>query len=295
MGRGKSEHNKQLVEAAYNILSEIQPASIRAVCYRLFADGLVDSMSKNNTNRVSRQLVEAREHGQIPWDWVVDESREPERQGVWTSPAEFAEAAKHSFRRDAWQHQGKRIEVWSEKGTVRGTLAPVLQEYGVTLQVFHGYGSATVVKGAAIDSVSDPRPLKVFYVGDWDPSGLHMSEVDLQERLIRYGGAVNLIRLALTEEDIGPQLKSFEVNSKRSDPRWRWYRQLSVNKHGPYCWELDALSPVVLRKRLENAIKAEIEPEAWERTRRCEEAEQKSLAVFLDHWQSFSIPMPACE
>jgi hypothetical protein len=25
-----------------------------------------------------------------------------------------------------------------------------------------------------------------LYVGDWDPSGLHMSEVDLPERLQRY-------------------------------------------------------------------------------------------------------------
>jgi hypothetical protein len=35
-------------------------------------------MSKNDTNRVSRQLTDARERGEIPWEWVVDETREPE-------------------------------------------------------------------------------------------------------------------------------------------------------------------------------------------------------------------------
>ncbi len=57
MGRGKSQASKQLIEAAYEILNEIQPASVRAVCYRLFTAGLIDSMSKSNTNRVSTQLV----------------------------------------------------------------------------------------------------------------------------------------------------------------------------------------------------------------------------------------------
>ena len=37
------------------------------------------------------------------------------------------------------------IEVWSEKGTVRGTLQPVLREFGVTFRVMHGYSSATTL------------------------------------------------------------------------------------------------------------------------------------------------------
>jgi hypothetical protein len=36
-------------------------------------------MGKNSTNRVSRQLVDAREQGLIPWGWIVQETREVER------------------------------------------------------------------------------------------------------------------------------------------------------------------------------------------------------------------------
>ena len=38
-----------------------------------------------------------------------------------------------------------RVEVWSEKGTIRGVLKPVLDEYGVGFRVMHGFGSATEV------------------------------------------------------------------------------------------------------------------------------------------------------
>ena len=73
--------------------------------------------------------------------------------------------------------------MWSEKGTVRGTLAPVLNKYGVTFRVMHGYGSATALHAIAEASAVSDKPLTVLYVGDWDPSGLHMSEIDLPDRL----------------------------------------------------------------------------------------------------------------
>ena len=70
-----------------------------------------------------------------------------------------------------------RVEVWSEKGTVRGVLAPVLDEYAVGFRVMHGFCSATTVHDVAEDD--DGRDLIVLYVGDYDPSGLFMSEHDL--------------------------------------------------------------------------------------------------------------------
>jgi len=89
MGRGKSEHTLRLIDAAYDILEEIQPATVRAVCYRLFTQGLIESMKKTETNRVSRQLTEARESIEIPWEWIVDETREAECIPSWDDPARF--------------------------------------------------------------------------------------------------------------------------------------------------------------------------------------------------------------
>jgi len=36
MGRGKSAKSLALIDACYEILQEIQPATVRAVCYQLF-------------------------------------------------------------------------------------------------------------------------------------------------------------------------------------------------------------------------------------------------------------------
>ena len=69
----------------------------------------------------------------------------PETQSRWRDTDSIINAAVRSYRRDYWQDQPNRVEVWSEKGTVRGTLAPVLEEFGVTFRVMHGYASATVV------------------------------------------------------------------------------------------------------------------------------------------------------
>ena len=50
----------------------------------------------------------------------------------------------------------------------------------------HGFSSATIVHDISQDD--DGRPLIMLYVGDFDPSGMFMSEVDLPKRFAEYGG-----------------------------------------------------------------------------------------------------------
>jgi hypothetical protein len=279
-GRGKSQRSLDLVDAAHAILTEIQPASVRATCYKLFTLGMITSMVKSETNRVSTQLTWARETGVIPWNWIVDETRAPERISAWKDPAAFVETVKRSYRRNNWADQPERIEVWSEKATIGGILAPVLREYGCTFRVMHGYGSTTAVHQIADESTEDERMLTALYVGDWDPSGLHMSEVDLPRRLEKYEGDVYLCRLALAEQDIRSGLPSFPAATKRGDPRYRWFTE----RYGTSCWELDALSPVVLRQRVEDAILTRLDLEAWKRSAVTEAAECESLSTILNAW-----------
>ena len=279
--RGKSQKSLDLIEAAAAILEEIQPATVRAVCYRLFVAGFIDGMTKGNTNRVSRQLVGARETGRIPWEWIVDETREAERTAAWSDPEAIIKAAVSQYRKDHWSAQPHWVEVWSEKGTVRGTLAPVLNEYGVTFRVMHGYGSATAIQSIASETADNPKPLTVLYVGDWDPSGLHMSEEDLPSRLARYNGVATIRRVALTESDTTDRgLPHFEAGTKVNDPRYSWF----VRRYGVRCWELDALPPPILRQRVESEIVALLDPDTWEHSRMIERAEIESMAGIMDTW-----------
>lgn len=283
MGRGKSQKSLALIEASIAILREINPATVRAVCYRLFTAGLIPDMGRNSTNKVSNQLVWAREQGLLPWPWIVDETREAEHVSVWSSPSEIIDAAVRGYRRDYWQDQPCWVEVWSEKGTVRGTLASVLKRYGVTFRVMHGYGSATALYDIASETSRVDKPLTVFYVGDFDCSGMNMSEVDLPTRLTRYGGIAAIKRIALTHADVGPgsALPSFAADTKAGDPRYRWF----VDNFGGRCWELDALSPVILRERVEKAIVGMLDGAAWQRAVEVEAVEVESMRVFHRAWQ----------
>jgi hypothetical protein len=277
-GRGQSQHSKDIVEASREILQAIQPATVRAVCYKLFVRRLIVSMAKSETNKISRLLRLARENDQIPWEWIVDETREAEGAPTWDNPQDYAKAVVRSYRRDYWSQQSTRLVVWSEKGTVRGILAPVLHEYGVSFRVLHGYGSATAVKQIAYETAD--APFHAIYVGDWDPSGLHMSEVDLPRRLYEYGGNVVITRLALTKHDTNSGLPDFAAEEKRKDPRYQWF----VRHFGQRCWELDALDPNELRNRVERFILDQIDFEAWNRCKAVEQAEHQSLVAVMESW-----------
>lgn len=278
-GRGKAQATLRLIEACQEILREIQPATVRAVCYRLFTMGLIPNMSKNSTNKVSKQIVWAREQGHIPWEWVVDETREAERVNTWSNSDAIIRAAVTTYRRDYWQDQPYRVEVWSEKGTVRGTIAPVLDELGVTFRVMHGFASATTINTIADESTDDPRPFIALYVGDFDPSGMYMSEVDLPERMDRYGGEVEIERIALLRDDLD-DLPHFDVATKKGDARHDWF----VKRYGKRCWELDAMSPNLLRERVRESIWDYVDDDAWKHAIEVERAEVESMRQFQAEW-----------
>lgn len=281
-GRGMAKATIELMVAAYTILAEINPATVRATCYKLFVQGLIPNMSKGSTDKVSKALVHMRENGTLPWAWVVDETRKPERISQWDNPEEIIGAAVRGYRKDYWTAQNERAEVWTEKGTLRGTLAPVLEEFGVTLRVMGGYGSATTIYDAAQDSVSSDKPLTVLYSGDWDPSGLHMSAIDLPDRIQRYGGALRMKRIALTAADVGDGLPSFDLATKAKDPRYRWYR----DNFGTRCWEVDALSPVTLRKRVRAEIVKMLDADLWNHSIGVEAVERESMLSFMTTYKS---------
>jgi hypothetical protein len=49
MPRGKTQRSYELISACYDILKEIHPATVRAVCYQLFIRKLIPSMAKTCT------------------------------------------------------------------------------------------------------------------------------------------------------------------------------------------------------------------------------------------------------
>jgi hypothetical protein len=274
--------SRALLDACIDILSAMQPMTVRGVCYQLFTRRLIPDMSKNSTDRVSRLLTLAREDGLLPWAWIVDETRPIEGQPGWADPTSFLADVKRAYRRDRWAWQPRRVLVISEKATVGGVLRPVLDRFGVPFLINHGFGSATVVKDLAELIESDARPLTLLYAGDHDPSGRYMSDVDLPQRLAAYGGGrAGLVRLAVTIEQISAfGLPTFSAHEKQRDARYRWF----LARHGETCAELDALNPNRLRELVSTAIEQRIDWDAWDRAEAVEAAEMQSLREFLASW-----------
>ena len=278
-GRGMARRSLDLIEAMYTTTRAAQPITGRGIGYKLFVARLIASMAKPDMQRVYRLLLVARERDIIPSEWIVDETRELEICSSWADPAAFVHTVSRAYRRDFWKHQPRRVQVWSEKGTVRGLLAPVLDALGVGFLPVHGFSGATPVHNVAEDY--DGRTLIILYVGDYDPSGMYMSECDLPNRFAKYdGGHIILKRIALRPEHLSA-LPSFPASDKKKDTRYPWF----VRNYGHRCWELDALDPNDLRALVDEAIRAEIEPVAWNRCAAVEKAERESLRHVLDSWK----------
>jgi hypothetical protein len=293
-----------MIDRLVEIAREIQPCSVRALAYQLFNRKLLPSMAKRYTQKVSRWTTTAREEGSLPWEWVVDATRTEQCAPTWADPEAYGRAVMRSYRRDKWEAQPAYAVIWSEKATIEGTLRPVLDRYEVPFQVLHGWSGATPLWEAARANLGRGQDTLVLYIGDYDPSGMRMSEEDLPQRLARYtlnkpgerdldrptvdailaDVGLEVRRIALTAEDtrdLGPATR-FPAADKRKDSRYEWF----TRNYGEWCWELDAMSPNRLRERVESAILGVLDPVAWNRYVHAEELEREVIKETCRTWTS---------
>jgi hypothetical protein len=309
-GRGPAQKTLEMIEALIEIARPIQPCGVRALAYQMFIRHLILSMVTSETKKVSGWGVTAREKGWMPWEWVTDETRPEQSVPTWADPEAFARTVQHSYRRNKWADQPTHVSVWSEKSTIEGTIRPVMEKYEVPFQVLHGWSGATPVWDMASANLCRKQNTLILYICDYDPSGMYMSEMDLPKRLARYStetpddkdisprrvravlreNRLEIRRIALTKadtRDLGPATR-FAASTKMNDSRYEWF----IRNHGRWCWELDAMSPKVLRDRLEAAIVAELDAESWDRYSRVEEAEREAIVATCQAWGSIPGPVP---
>jgi hypothetical protein len=70
---------------------------------------------RNQKCNASIACLRARERGIIPWEWIVDETSAIERMATWADPAEYARCVAQSYRRNFWDQQPHRVQIWSER------------------------------------------------------------------------------------------------------------------------------------------------------------------------------------
>jgi hypothetical protein len=293
MGRGEHPETTALIDASKAILAREQPTTVRRVVYELFNQKLIPATDKGAENKVSRLLTIGRNDGRIPWAWIVDEHRRPERTLTFRDRDHAIRLVKERYRKDYWPTQPYMVTVWSEKSTVAGILAPVLREYELPFLPVHGNNSTTKIHEAAEAQIRDGRPWIVLYIGDWDPAGCYMSAVDAPTRVRKYDANIRIERVALLHSDViaTPRL-GFDVDDKRKaavakhgdkvgkrgiDNNKPWF----MERYGRACMELDAMNSNDLRARMDLAIRGYIDQAAWEHMRLIEKAEIDSINEIL--------------
>ena len=147
---------------------------------------------------------------------------------------------------------------------------------GVTIRVGRGFQSTTRVHEITEHLESIGKPIHIYYLGDFDPSGCEI-ETDL---FWRVNGDFKLTRLAIHADDI----KRFNLpplRVKASDSRSASF----LSKHGNECVELDALPPNELRDRIRNAVMQHVDLPSWERAKLVESVEAQSIVAFAEKLQ----------
>ncbi len=277
--RNVRSETQTIIDAAIQVLAEEWPASLRQIFYTLV--GLVLQKTDEQYNKLSRILVDARRRGDVPWEWIVDRGRITHRVAQWDSIFDYADP--QTYRRNVWATQPRLIEAWMEADASSGIVDPVLDRYGVSLTVSHGFDSWSAIYDAAkrYADWDNGRLVTVLHFGDLDPSGKAIP-VSLKERFQERGCDPEIIRVALTPELVG----KYNIPSKplkRKDGRIRDTRAPEYMKeHGDNTWELEALRPTILRGLLEEAIKKHVDLDALNRVERRQGRDRRKLGALLE-------------
>ena len=236
-----------LIEQAYNILSQYNPMTLRQVYYQLVSHHVIDN-KQSEYKRLSGALVRARQDGTIPWAWVEDRVRSPRVVRMWHDLPDFIHTVKNAYRRDIWNEQPRYIEVWLEKDALSGIFAGITRSYGVTLVVGRGYNSWSAYREAAERLEGYGEATNILYFGDFDPSGEDIVRA-LKESLNFFGISPEIEKIALTSQDV----KDYDLPpdfTKKTDSRSAKF----VERFGDIAVELDALPLPILQKKIRDSI-----------------------------------------
>lgn len=221
--------------------------TLRQLYYQLVARDIIPNTGREYKN-IGDLIGNARLAGLVSWQAIVDRTRNVDIPASWDRPGKIIHTAHSSYKRDLWEGQAHRVEVWVEKDALRGVVNSVCERENVPAFSCRGYTSLSEMWSAAtrlnmhMDNGLTPV---IIHLGDHDPSGMDMTR-DIIERLEMFtvekeGEAFHVIRAALNPDQVA-QYNPPPNPAKLTDSRINGYAQ----EFGYSSWELDALEPAIL-------------------------------------------------
>jgi hypothetical protein len=221
------------------------PTSARFLFYELVQRGIVSKEAKGKRRPdqdLHVALTQLRESGEVPWDWIVDETRSLDDFTGASTLREWMLDVLPAARLDAWA--GDAPLILTESRSLAGVLRALASEYGALIAPTNGQCAGFLHTKIARALRFKQR---VLYLGDLDLSGGQI-EHNTRHVLEREVGELDWDRLALTQEQVD------EYDLPVIEKRDRRY-----NDHHPHeAVETEALSQTIIveivRNRLEQLL-----------------------------------------
>lgn len=214
---------------------------------------------------------------------IEDHTRNVKIPSVFDDVRDILRAAVDNFRLDRQKGQKVYIEVMVEKDTLSGIFYPETSWYGVPLNVNKGNDSVTTLRKSAqrlIAAYNRGQELKILYFGDFDPSGMAMVERTRRDLRTFNVPDCEVKFCGITKE----QAKKFGLRPlpvKTGDKKVPKF----IKKYGHECFEIDVLGSSVLRKMVEDEIRAIIDLDMFYTVRDEEDVLKAKVKSFVDTYE----------
>jgi hypothetical protein len=272
-GRPLGAKTLAIREAVIDLRDEFTVMTVRQIFYALTVRGIVPKDENAGYRPVQTQLLKMRREGLLEWSFISDATRWMRKPTTFDSSEDALELVRRTYRRNLWQSQDCRVEVWLEKDALAGVVMNATDPWDVRLMVSRGTSSATFLYSSALEAQRawDEAGIEthIFALYDHDAAGLRCART--VERGLRdhvSDAPIDFTSLAITDK----QIEEWDLPSrpaKKSDPEAHKFTGPAV--------ELDAIPPDRMMLLVENAIVDLIDADAWKKEQAVEQSERELL------------------
>lgn len=243
-------------------------------------DGAIYENTKKDENFLNLASKYARYAGLVPVENIIDR-RNPKpiiNINLWEdeTPTEVKDRvdAEHIIENivdnflcwNKYNTQAYHIEIWCEKSTMNDVLEPICRRYGINLVTSLGELSVTAVHLLIRRIGEIEKPVRIFYISDFDPAGECMPvsvarKIEYFIRLESLEEQVKLKQILLTAE----QCRQYKL--PRTPIKEKEKRKLGFEyRHGTGATELDALEALhkgEMARIIKEVVLPYIDIDAW--------------------------------
>lgn len=279
---------RALIDQANVIIAEYTDRGFQLTVRQLYYQFVSRDWLKNtsqNYERLASVVDDARKAGLIDWSAIIDRTRFLRKIPDFSDPQTFLESVKKQYCEDVWRDQDYYAEVWIEKDALLGVVEGACNELRIPYFACRGYPSSSELYRAAKRLKRKRNAGKwpiVFYLGDHDPSGLHMGTSNAPDLVQMFGRSndIEIKMIALSRDQID-EYDPPPNYAKESDARYNWYNFTTGLDE---CWELDALDPGVIDELIRSNVEGILDRPAFDKAFEAEQANRDILYNAINSW-----------